>query len=45
VGIPDTFAESGEYKLLLEKYGLGVENIKQAVKEVLKRKLALGGGS
>lgn len=38
IGIPDTFAESGEYKLLLEKYGLGTKDIKSAVKDVLYRK-------
>ncbi|MDK2801163.1 MAG: transketolase [Clostridiales bacterium] len=38
VGIPDTFAESGEYKLLLEKYGLGVNDIKSAAKDILRRK-------
>lgn len=38
VGIPDTFAESGEYEELLNRYGLGVGSIKRAVREVLSRK-------
>lgn len=39
VGIHDTFAESGEYHLLLKKYGLDVSNIKTAVKDVIKSKI------
>ncbi len=38
IGIKDTFAESGEPAQLIEKYGLSVEDIKRAVKKVLKRK-------
>lgn len=38
VGIRDTFAESGEYELLLTKYGLSVSHIVAASQGVLKRK-------
>jgi transketolase len=38
IGVRDTFAESGDYDVLLEKHGLGVSHIIDAVKEVLKRK-------
>jgi len=38
VGILDTFAESGSYEKLLDKYGMGVSNIVEAVEKVLKRK-------
>ena len=38
VGVKDTFGESGEPKELLEKYGLTVKDIKEAVYKVLKRK-------
>ena len=38
IGIKDTFAESGDYNLLLEKYGLSSTHIVEACKEVLKRK-------
>jgi transketolase len=38
VGIADTFAESGPYAELLEKYGLSVKGIVGAVHRVLKRK-------
>lgn len=38
VGIPDTFAESGSYEQLLDKYGMGVPSIIKAVKKILKRK-------
>ncbi|MDO8621501.1 MAG: transketolase C-terminal domain-containing protein, partial [Candidatus Levybacteria bacterium] len=38
VGLNDTFAESGNPKDLIEKYGLGKEAIKNAVKKVIKRK-------
>jgi transketolase len=36
VGINDTFAESGEYTLLLEKYGLDSNNIVIKAKEILR---------
>lgn len=38
VAIRDTFAESGTYEGLLEKYGLGVSHILEAVRKVIKRK-------
>ena len=38
VAIQDTFAESGTYDGLLEKYGLGVSHVVEAAKKVLKRK-------
>jgi len=37
IGLKDTFAESGEYEALLDKYGLGVANIVQAVKKVISK--------
>ncbi|BCV24142.1 transketolase family protein [Gelria sp. Kuro-4] len=40
VGIPDTFAESGEYELLLEKYGLGIKDIKRAAEAALSKKVS-----
>ena len=41
IGIPDTFAESGGYEELLDKYGLGISGIIGAVKKVMKRKRQL----
>ncbi len=38
VGMNDSFGESGEPSQLIEKYGMGVKAIKEAVKRVLKRK-------
>ena len=38
VGTQDTFAESGDYNALLEKYGLTARHIADAAIEVLKRK-------
>ncbi len=38
VGLKDTFAESGEYEELLNKYGLGTSHIIEATKKVLERK-------
>lgn len=38
VGMPDSFGESGQPWELIEKYGMGKESIKSAVKKVLKRK-------
>lgn len=38
VGMPDSFGESGSPEELLRKYGLGAENIIEAVKRVIKRK-------
>lgn len=39
VGILDTFAESGPYPALLDKYGMSVDAIAGAVKRVLAREL------
>lgn len=38
IGVRDTFAESGPYLTLLEKYGLSAGHIASAVEEVLERK-------
>ena len=38
IGMQDTFGESGSAEELLEKYGMGVEDIKKAVKRVISRK-------
>ena len=38
VGMQDTFAESGPPDKLWDKYGMGVKDIKEAVKRVLNRK-------
>ena len=38
IGVRDTFAESGPYLQLLEKYGLSANHIVKAVEDVLKRK-------
>lgn len=38
IGLKDTFAESGTPKELIEKYGMGKEHIKNAVKKVIQRK-------
>jgi transketolase len=38
VGIQDTFAESGDYDELLDKYGMSVEDITAAARKVLARK-------
>lgn len=38
VGVRDTFAESGPYLKLLEKYGLSSNAIAEAIEGVLKRK-------
>lgn len=40
IGIRDTFAESGPYLDLLEKYGLSAEHIAKAAEEVIVRKRA-----
>jgi len=42
IGILDTFAESGGYEELLDKYGMGVIDIVEAAKKVLKRKKVRG---
>ena len=38
IGVRDTFAESGPYLDLLEKYGLSAQHIEAAVEEVIERK-------
>ena len=38
VGIKDTFTESGQYNELLEKYGMGLEDIIISAKKAMKRK-------
>jgi len=38
IGVQDRFGESGPPDVLIEKFGLGVKSIKEAVKKVLKRK-------
>jgi transketolase len=38
VGLADTFAECGPYADLLDKYGMSVDSITDAVRRVLKRK-------
>ncbi len=39
VGMQDSFGESGKPEELWEKYGMGVEAIKQAIKKVINRKV------
>lgn len=38
IGMRDTFGESGPPELLIKKYGMSPEDIKKAVKKVIKRK-------
>ncbi len=38
IGMQDTFGESGKPEELIEKYGMGAESIKKAVKKVIDRK-------
>ena len=38
IGVKDSFGESGKPSELLEKYGMSVKSIKEAVRAVLKRK-------
>jgi transketolase len=38
IGVNDTFGESGGYEELLEKYGLGIKTVSEAIKRVIKRK-------
>jgi len=35
IGLRDTFAESGEYRLLLKKYGMDTTHVVEAVKELM----------
>jgi len=44
VGILDTFAESGGYEELLDKYGMGVSDIVKAAKRILKKRKLLRRG-
>jgi len=39
VGMNDSFGESGTPEELWEKYGMGVESIKQTIKKVINRKV------
>lgn len=39
IGMPNTFGQSGEPNELLQKYGMSVQHIKEAVKKVMQRKL------
>lgn len=39
IGVRDQFGQSGAPSELVEHYGMGVKNIKEAVKKVLKRKI------
>jgi len=41
IGILDTFAESGDYAQLLDKYGMSVSDIEKAAEKVLQRKQQL----
>jgi len=38
IGLRNTFARSGEYEMLLKKYGLDTDNIVSACREILKKK-------
>lgn len=38
IGLADTFAESGEFELLLDKYGMSSKHIAEAAKNVIKMK-------
>ena len=38
VGMQNSFGESGKPEELIEKYGMGVGAVKNAIKQVLKRK-------
>lgn len=39
IGMPDSFGESGQPEELLEKYGMSVVKIKEAVRKVISRKV------
>lgn len=45
IGMPDSFGESGDPEELLEKYGMSVVKIKQAVKRIISRKVVINNGS
>ena len=38
VGLKDTFAETGPYFPMLEKYGLGVKDISAAAEKAIQRR-------
>lgn len=38
IGMPDSFSQSGTPEELFDKYGMGINSIKQSIKEVLARK-------
>jgi transketolase len=38
IGMQDTFGESGNMDQLLEKYGMGINSIKEAVRKVIKKR-------
>ena len=38
IGVSDTFAESGPYLDLIEKYGLSAKHIAAAIEDVVRRK-------
>ena len=38
IALPDTFARSGDYRLLLQKYGMAPQDIAAAVKSTINRK-------
>jgi transketolase len=37
LGIPDTFAESGPYEALLDRYGLSIDGIVEAARKLIRR--------
>ena len=45
LGLQDTFAESGAYQKLIEKYGLSADHIVEAAKRVVARKHRVGAGA
>jgi len=38
IGMNDKFGESGTSEELIERYGMGINSIKEAVEKVIKRK-------
>jgi hypothetical protein len=45
IGLADTFAECGPYFDLLDKYGMSIDSIADAVRRVLKRKTSVSADS
>lgn len=45
LGIQDCYTESGSYEELVEKFGLGIDSIVNAVKEVVSGKESMGCGT